>query len=89
MDIEKLAKEAGMDASDDYVWSIEFPDQHVTPEDLECFAAAVRREVLEEAAKLTEDNRLVSGGNGPNFAVGWGYAIESSAKAIRALAMKK
>lgn len=54
----------------------------------DAFAAyqASRLAALEEAAKACEQNKLLSGGNGPNFSFGWATAIECSAEAIRLLA---
>lgn len=54
-----------------------------TDEEVRAYAeAAVARE-RERCATLCETNELLSGGNGPNFAFGWGTAIKNCADAIR------
>lgn len=50
--------------------------------------AQARAEALEQAAKFVEENRLISGGNGPNFSFGWAEAVEASALGIREILMK-
>lgn len=47
----------------------------------ERLSAAVLHE-RERCAALCKGNHILSGGNGPNFNMGWGMALESCAAAI-------
>lgn len=77
--VKELAEEASISFKG---WALLHAE--CTMGELERFAALVRAQALEEAAKLCEGNHILSGGNGPNFNRGWDIALRSCAKAIRA-----